>query len=268
MDENAFKVKFNLQNWLKEDIDESDYRRIGGALDIDTNVAKSLILDFSKNVKRQAKVLDKSARFSSAVDEQAIGKVIFIGDSITSDRESFAKIIAHVFSSKQGLEFIDAGVSGWRTTEFLDDFFFKVLSHKAQFAHVMLGTNGMRRSRFAYGKCNVSPGEFERNMGYILHALAEHGTKTIASTLPPYDLSRETYDTGNWTVSKSDYDSYNEIIIKSAGTQGCVVNDMQQIYAQHSPADILEPDGVHLNNKGHYILAEQVIKKLIRVINK
>ncbi len=40
MDESALKVRFNLQNWLKEEIEQSDYRRIGGALDIDENVVE------------------------------------------------------------------------------------------------------------------------------------------------------------------------------------------------------------------------------------
>ena len=169
---------------------------------------------------------------------------------------------------EHSLEFIDAGVSGWRTTEFLDDFYFKVLSHEAQIAHVMLGTNGMRSSRFSYGKCNVSPSEFEKNMAYILTALCEQGAQTIVSTLAPYDLLADTYDIGNWTVNKSDYDEYNEIIAKSAGKQGCVVNDMRDVYAKYEPADILEEDGVHLNKKGHLILAEQVIEKMIKMLCK
>lgn len=267
MDERALKVRFNLQNWLKEEIDESDYRRIGGALDIDENIVRNLVIGFSKSVARQAGVLDEEGKYSEVVDKARTDKVIFVGDSITSDRESFAKIIRRVFT-EHGLEFIDASVSGWRTTEFLDDFYFKVLAREAQAAHVMLGTNGMRASRFSYGKCNVSPSEFEKNMTYILTALCEQGAETIVSTLPPYDLLAETYDTGNWTVNKSDYDEYNEIIAKSAQSLGCVVNDMRDIYSKYEPTELLEEDGVHLNKTGHYILAEQVIEKMIKILNK
>jgi len=176
MDESAFKVKFNLQNWLKEDIGESDYRRIGNVLDIDANVVEQHALAFEKRVTQQAEILDEGGKYSEAVDRARTSKVIFVGDSITSDRESFAKIIRRVFC-QHSLEFIDAGVSGWRTTEFLDDFYFKVLSRNVQAAHVMLGTNGMRASRLPYGKCNVSPSEFEKNMSYILTALGEQGAK-------------------------------------------------------------------------------------------
>ncbi|MBT3318648.1 MAG: SGNH/GDSL hydrolase family protein [Clostridia bacterium] len=268
MDENAFKVKFNFQTWLKEDIDENDYNRIGSVLNMDAGIVKSLIIGFDKSVAEQASKLDEDRVYLSQVDELLDTKVIFIGDSITSDRESFAKIIAKVFAEHSGLEFIDAGVSGWRTTEFLDDFHFKVLAHEAQIAHVMLGTNGFRRSRLSYGKCNVSPMEFEQNIGYILDALSENGTTTIISTLPPYDLNSETYDIGNWTIDTDDYEQYNRIIADSAAKHGSVLNDMRSVYAKHKAKDLLLDDGVHLNKVGQYILTEQVIKKLVKLLNK
>ena len=268
MDESTFKVRFNLQNLLKEDIDEGDFNRIAGILDIDANTVEKLISGFRKSVENQAKVLDKGKKYSSLADENPESKVIFIGDSITSDRESFTHIISSVFSEIPGIKFINAGVSGWRTTEFLDDFHFKVLAHKAHAAHVMLGTNGVRRSRLCYGKCNVSPKEYEKNIRYILRALRENAVKTIISTLPPYDLGSETYDIGNWTINKEDYDEYNAIIIESSKYENCVLNDMRDVYSSFGHKEVLEEDGVHLNKQGHYILAEQVIERLIGILNK
>ena len=268
MQESEFKVRFNLQNYLKEDIDENNFERIGSVLGIETATVRNIATNISKSVEKQARILDKERRFSSFTDKPLSCKVIFVGDSITSDRQSFANIISCVFSSEDGIGFINAGVSGWRTTEFLDDFYFKVLSCKADIAHVMLGTNGMRRSRFDYGKCNVSPEEFEKNIRYILHALAEHGTQTIISTLPPYDLSRETYDVGNWTVDQTDYDEYNDIIIGSSKEEGCILNDMRTIYSKYDLKELLEEDGVHLSKTGHYILAEQLIGKLVEMIDR
>jgi len=43
---------------------------------------------------------------------------------------------------------------------------------------------------------------------------------------------------------------------------------MRGVYAKYEPAELLEEDGVHLNKEGHYILAEQVIGKLIKILNK
>ena len=268
MQESEFKVRFNFQNFLKEDIDENNFERIGSILGIETVTVSNIASDLRKSVEKQARVLDEKRRYSSLADKSLTCKVIFIGDSITSDRESFAHIINSVFSSADGIKFINAGVSGWRTTEFLDDFYCKVLSCEADIAHVMLGTNGMRRSRFDYGKCNVSPEEFEKNIRYILRALSEHGTHSIISTLPPYDLCRETYSIGNWTVEKSDYEAYNDVIEKSSKMQGCVLNDMRNIYSDIEPKELLEEDGVHLNKTGHYILAKQVIGKLVEMIDK
>jgi lysophospholipase L1-like esterase len=266
--ESEFKVRFNLQNFLKEDIDEDNFERIGSILDIDQVTVRNIALDLRRSAEKQAGVLDKERKYSSFADKSLPCKVIFIGDSITSDRESFAHIISSVFSNQDRIRFINAGVSGWRTTEFLDDLYSKVLNCEADIAHVMLGTNGVRRSRFDYGKCNVSPEEFEKNIRYILRALAEHRTHSIISTLPPYDLGCETYSFGNWTVEKSDYDAYNDIIAKSSEMQGCILNDMRNIYSEYDPKELLEEDGVHLNKTGHYILAEQVIGKLAEMIEK
>lgn len=266
MEESAFKVKFNFQNFLKEDIEETEYMRISEILNADAEIVRKLASDFSNSVRKHAKVMDKDHKYSSSIDRSSEGKVIFIGDSITSDRESFAHIAESVFSDVVGLVFINTGVSGWRTTEYLDDFYFKVLSHEADIAHVMLGTNGVRRSRFSYGKCNVSPAEFEKNITYILKALVENGTRTIISTLPPYDLTRDTYDTGNWTINENDFADYNNIIRKASKETGCILNDMQDVYKSYQPTELLLEDGVHLNGKGHYLLAEKVIGLIVGII--
>lgn len=84
--------------------------------------------------------------------------------------------------------------------------------------------------------------------------------------MPPYDLCRETYDVGNWTINKNNYDEFNQIIMESGTKQGCIINDMRSVYVKYAAKDLLEEDGVHLNKKGHYILAESLIDKLIRLI--
>ena len=265
--EQAFKLRFNLQSWLKEDIGEYDYRRIGMALDIEESAAKSCLDSFGEIVREQAALLDADGRYIKAAPPGKEASVVFIGDSITSDRLSFAKVIRSVFSGNEQLRFIDAGVSGWRTTDFVDELYLKVLQEKVQIAHVMLGTNGVRRSKQPYGKNNVSPSEFRQNLAYILTALKESGAAVILSTLPPYDLSASTYRDGNWTIDRRDYDAFNDVILGLKG-EGVAVNDMREAYDVCEARELLEEDGVHLNINGHMILAQRVLEILVAVMNE
>lgn len=265
--EQEFKIRFNFQNWLKEDIDENDAVRIGKALNIDEDIVRECIADFAETVASQARLLDRKNRYSDAIDTNATQSIVFIGDSITSERLSFSKIIRQTFAGTHRLTFIDAGVSGWRTTDFVDELYCKVLGQKADAAHIMLGTNGIRRSRYSYGISNVSPDEFKRNLGYMLSALRDRNIKIVVSTLPPYHLEAQTYRDGNWTIDRGDYDAFNEAICAYEEKPNILVNDMRNVYGGFSAEELLEEDGVHLNIKGNALLAKHVIEKLINCLH-
>lgn len=266
--EQETKIRFNFQNWLKEDISESDVLRIGNVLNISENIITEHTQKYDRIIEAQAGLLDTNGRYSSLAERTHDDIIIFIGDSITSDRLSYANIIRKVFSYDHKLCCINVGVSGWRTTDFVDEFYLKVLSRGAKYAHIMLGTNDVRRSKFNYGKSNLSAGEFRDNLNYLLTALFKHNTSVIISTLPPYHLDTDTYINGNWTINQQDYNEFNEIICGCASRTDVIVNDMRDIYDSYHSKELLEDDGVHLNSKGHYLLADSVIEKLIIIMSK
>ena len=86
--EYRFKIRFNFQAWLKEDIGEFDHARIGGALGIDPVFVKQCVAELRDIVSEQAARLDQDKKYSSQIDGRRNDTVIFIGDSITSDRLS------------------------------------------------------------------------------------------------------------------------------------------------------------------------------------
>ena len=213
-------------------------------------------------MRSQARILDTNNKYSSDAEQTESRTILFLGDSNTSDRESFFNIIRAVFEGSNH-RFVDASVSGWRTTEFIDDINFYLLCHEADIVHIMLGTNEVRRINLSNGKSINSDSEYEKNIDFIISVLKARGTKIIMSTLPPYDLEKEAFETAKWTIDKENFDKFNVIIEEKAIQNECVLNDMRTTYQECRLEDILEDDGIHLNKKGQMLLAKKVIEKLI-----
>ena len=127
--DNKTKIRYNLQNWLKDNIEEFDYKRIASALNIKTSEVKKQIKEHVRTVDEQASILDSEKEYSAKLSRCEKQRILFVGDSNTSDRESYMKVARAILISA-GHELIDSSVSGWRTTEFIDDIAFYILDYE------------------------------------------------------------------------------------------------------------------------------------------
>lgn len=254
--EQLFQVRFNFQNMLRQQIHPYDYERIANILDITPEDAKTAMESFDFANAQAAREIAAGSDPEKWRDKKA--RIVFLGDSITSDRMSYLNILKKVFQRCGGIELMDSSVSGWRSGDVLQELYGSVLSKEADMVVFALGTNDIRR---IYGRCNVtSRKEFARNMDLIFDALK--GRQLIANTIPPFHTERiqNAYGTLGWSFESGDLKTCNRILQKAACKHSVILNDMRQEFqnAVRGGLDVFHEDGLHLNGEGQKMIAQSV----------
>ena len=264
--QDQFYLKFNFQKFLRMDIQDDDYVRISQTLAIETEAVRRILAEFARHVDNIASQIKLVTMFVQLNDRPA--KIAFVGDSITSDRESYFNIIKRVLSGNKNLQFIDAARSGNTTVDAVCDLYASVLSQDPDLACIMIGTNDLKRNDAPDGKILVSPLEFASNLDYIIARLLDANCQVIISTIPP-TLSqrvRESFPELYIVFRDEDRDRYNGIVREMAAKHQILLNDMAGIYEGPGYEEILMDDGIHLSLLGHELLARHLLPKIISVL--
>lgn len=249
-------IKFHMQKLIL-DIPENDSQRLGGIFNAEPAEIDLLLNSFEKALDEQAALFLQNTQRISVPKKTVIA---FIGDSITSERESFQNILKKVYKDEKNLIFVDAAVSGDKSSDAKGKLPFRVLNHKPDIAHIMLGTNDLRINEGTYGCSCTSPAEYERNLDYIIRTLKETDTRIIISTVPPVinEKMRKRFPDDRWYYKDGDINAFNNIIANIAGRHGIKLNDMRNLYSQYPADELMLQDGLHLNAKGQQFMAQRV----------
>lgn len=187
-------------------------------------------------------------------------KAIGVGDSITSDRKSWAKLLNGFFKISGGFV-IDAGISGDTTSDVINRFYSSVLCHDFDWAVVFIGTNDCRGLDDEYRITNTSLGEYQDNLTYITKALIERHKKVVNVTIPPANpalIGNFFGEENNWTYPDKRIKDTNDFIRKMSGTLGTRLADLAQLI-DSTDAKVLDEDGIHLNSAGQQTLAKLLL---------
>lgn len=263
-----FSIKFNLQKLLGFGIDDSDTARIAQVFNCPHELVDEVTMKYRLNNVKQAEIILRDSNSLDAIDKDSKKTIAFIGDSITSDRESYFNIIKLVFKNFKNIEFIDAAVSGDRTANALTNLHERVLKHKPQIASIMLGTNDLRKTNDNTGICATSIGEYERNLRHIIERLMQDEISIIINTLPPMDNNSFDYSYGE---DYKKYDStnliqYNDVIRKLSSEYHLILNNLSEVYSKYTAKEILLEDGIHLNTLAQRQVAAHLFRKLVDLI--
>lgn len=243
------------------DIPEDDYIRLGMIFDAAPDYVKELTNRFSDTLDLQAETLRSEMTIPDVHERKAIA---FVGDSLTSDRESFMNILRRAYRDTENLTFIDAAVSGDKSDDARMKFYFRTLNHHPDIVHILLGTNDMRENKDRFGDSCLSLQDYERNLEYMVKSLTEEGGKVILSTIPPICNTglRKRFPDDNWIYRRGKIDSLNEILETVADRNRVKLNDMRPVYEKYDAENLLLADGLHLNEKGQRLLAQNVLKSM------
>ena len=263
-DELRTQLKFNIHKMMSVPVGDDDIPRIAAILGCAPGLLEKIDREFRENVVRLSLGLKKSHARKIAAIRKRGRKVICIGDSITSDRESYQKILAAAFRKDTNVAFTDAAVSGDTTKDLRDRFYNTILCHDFDTATIFIGTNDARM--FDNGSYLPLTGlsDYEMNLKYLIRYLAERTNDIYLFTLPYADnrMLKGSFGDRKFFYTRGHIDCMNALIRRIAAETGCVVIDFAD--AVKEEGGYLEPDGLHINPQTQEKLAGLVLNALCR----
>lgn len=196
-------------------------------------------------------------------------RVIFFGDSITQagvQPTGYITKLGELLKQKgmeNNYELIGAGIGGNKIYDLylrMDD---DVLSKSPDMVVIWVGVNDVWHKR-SYGT-GTDPDKFERFYTAVIKKLQQKNIKVKICT--PAAIGERT-DFSN--ELDGDLNKYSSIIRNIAKKNNCSLIDLRQAFLQYNLANnrennekgILTTDGVHLNEKGNYLVAEEMMRAI------
>jgi lysophospholipase L1-like esterase len=182
--------------------------------------------------------------------------ILALGDSITSDRESWARILARYWREDPHRRILDCAVSGDTTASLLERYHSTVGNQEFDWVVLFIGTNDCRQ--IDEKTPMVSLEEYRRNLEILLDRLA--GKRVVLVTLPPADNARfrsffpdsgNCYDLGQLAAA-------NRVLRELALSRKLALADLAAGLEALGP-EALEPDGLHMSCAGQLVLCRLLL---------
>ena len=253
-------IKFNMHKLIL-DVEENHAARLAAVFGASEEEVQEVIDEMSRTVREQAERLRKEIEIPAVTESKTIA---FVGDSITSDRASYLNILREIYREEEKLKFVDAAVSGDKSDDAVMKFYFRTMNYHPDVAHILIGTNDLRRSNDPFGGSAVSLSDYRKNLSYMLQVFQENQIPVVISQIAPVLNERlwQRFPEDNWIYDYEEMKEANRIVCEVAAAYGAKLNAMEEVYKEYEPGELLLKDGLHLNEKGQYLLTKQVIKAL------
>lgn len=262
MDQLPFKLsfmhRFNLHKLLGLIMDDYDLKTIARIYGVKVKEIKKLEETFNVNISRLA------ANLKDKIPEKpapaAPYRVIAIGDSLTSDRQSYMKILNRLWKDDPNREMIDCAISGDTTSMVMNRFYSTAMNQEFDWAILFLGTNDSRGPEDEARMTNVSFEEYKANIQYFTETLLKRKAKVINVTVPYADdeVQKAYFPDTNWTYDKKRMDQNNKFIRDMSKRLSTHVADLAKKLNEYK-GEVIEEDGVHLNGEAHSMLCELLL---------
>jgi lysophospholipase L1-like esterase len=185
--------------------------------------------------------------------------ILALGDSISSDRESWARILASYWREDPSRRVLDCAISGDTSASLLERYHSTVANQEFDWVVLFIGTNDCRQ--LDEKTPMVSLQEYRRNLEILLDRLT--GKRIVLVTLPPVDNARfrsffpesgNCYDAGHLAAA-------NRLLRELASARKLALADLA---AGLEPlgGEVLEPDGLHLSSAGQLVLCRLLLDLL------
>lgn len=253
-----FVHKYNLFKWLGFAIEEDDLASIAHIYGVSPGELEPIERRFHETVNLLA------GRLARELPPKPAGSpvtLLALGDSLTSDRQSWVKILRRYWAADPNRQIIDSAVSGDTAASVLNRLHRTVLRHRFDRAVILLGTNDCRRMDEPDGLTNLSLEEFQRDLRYLTDRLMRHGAAVVLVTLPPVDNARlkRFFTETNSAYDADRLEATNDFLRALAAERGAQLADLAAAI-KAAGEDVLEEDGIHLNAAGQYLLAKLVAR--------
>ena len=205
-------------------------------------------------------------------------KVVFLGDSITQNAvinsEKFKGFISLLGENvDQNTELIGKGIGGDKVSDLLTRYRDDVIKLNPDMVFIYIGVNDVWH-KYDYGT-GTDIDLYENGLRQIITDLKENGVEVILCTPTvigenkgEFTLVNQFKDIETMEIMNNDLDDYSDVIRKLSREFDTKLLDLRKIFMQYisenNPENkskgVLTTDGVHLNNLGSKLIANEMIK--------
>jgi lysophospholipase L1-like esterase len=234
------------------------------ALGVPVPVLEALRTEFRENVARHSRNLlaDQGVRQSCAdIPLRPGDAVVCLGDSMTSDFQSWAEILAAVLHQvRPDLVVRNEGRSGDTTTDLLSRFAAAVPPHRPAVVLVLIGANDGRRHAPWPAEPEVSDEETGRNVRLLRSMMDDAGARSLWLTPPPVlDERVRTHPVLGLVPTRWD-DATSarkaDVIVSTAPRS----IDLRRPFLAAGVGDLLLDDGLHPSGAGQALIAAEALR--------
>ena len=211
---------------------------------------------------------------------QNVKKVVFLGDSITQNAvinsENFKGYITLIQEEvDENIKLIGKGISGDKVSDLLTRYKEDVLKLNPDIVFIYIGINDVWH-KYDFGT-GTDIDLYENGLRKIISDVKNQGAKVVLCTPTVIGENSGEFRLGNQfkdveTMEKmdQDLDDFSDIIRKLSSEYNTELVDLRKAFKQYisenNPENkakgILTTDGVHLNNKGSKLIAENMLNHI------
>ena len=205
-------------------------------------------------------------------------KVVFLGDSITQNAvinsEEFKGFIYLLGENlDQDTELIGKGIGGDKVSDLLTRYRDDVIKLNPDMVFIYIGINDVWH-KYDYGT-GTDIDLYENGLRQIIYDIKDNGIEVILCTPTvigenkgDFTLVNQFKDIETMEIMNNDLDDYSDVIRKLSREFDTKLLDLRKIFMQYisenNPENkskgVLTTDGVHLNNFGSKLIANEMIK--------
>jgi len=209
-------------------------------------------------------------------------KVVFLGDSITQQAENsegegtYKGFITSLRENvSKEVELINKGIGGNKVSDLLLRYNDDVLKLKPNIVFIYIGINDV------WHKYDWGTGSdidiYEKGLRKIITDIKAVGAKIILCTPTvigensgEFKLNNNFKDIDTMEIMNKDLDAFSDVVRNLSSEFNTDLLDLRKKFKkyisenndQNMPKGVLTSDGVHLNNKGNKLIADEMIKFL------
>lgn len=224
-------------------------------------------------VKRTAAGLLDRAELRQAVDQLAIsagGTMMAVGDSITTYRYSYARLLAAMVAIRRpddDIRFLNVAQSGYTSTHGLENTFTQFLGHQPDWVFIKFGVNDCKLFGGPEAKTLVSLEEYRANMAGIVTAFLDH-TPARPVLITPAPVVEEVVNNNpdfqamRMTWSNSDIQARADVLRELTGQHNLPFVDLMALFGPTPDPALYVADGLHPGLAGQVLILEAVLRTL------
>ncbi len=190
------------------------------------------------------------------------GRLLTIGDSITTYRYSYARMLPHLLPQ---VEVINHGYSGYTSNHGLELTHTRFLGLQPDLVFIKYGVNDCKRFSGANGRTLVSANEYHNNIRGIVQAFKDYSNAEIVLLTPTPIVSdivefNEDFKAIHMQWQNDDLKQFGEIIRELSDEFQTRFVDLYSVLGDTPDASLYLADGLHPNFAGHQKILQAIAR--------